>query len=53
MNQHTCQAPVTDDSDPLLCGASATEERLVEGVVFHLCAKHAAELDAEIQEHAS
>jgi hypothetical protein len=32
---------------PSLCGAVATEERVVEGVVCHLCAEHAAELDAQ------
>jgi hypothetical protein len=33
--------------DDAVCGAVATEERMVEGVVCHLCAEHAAELDAQ------
>ncbi len=42
-----CIAPMSDDVDPRLCGAPATEERDVEGLVCALCAKHAAEMDAE------
>jgi hypothetical protein len=30
-----------------LCGAPATAERTVEGLVCPLCAEHAAELDEE------
>jgi hypothetical protein len=53
MTEHTCQAPMTDDDDPRLCGAPATEKRVVEGVVFHLCAKHADELDRERAKEAN
>lgn len=40
-----CIAPIGDDGQ--LCGAPATEERTVEGLVCRLCVDHAAELDAE------
>ena len=30
-----------------LCGADATEEQTVQGIVMPLCAAHARELDAE------
>ncbi len=42
-----CIAPMSDDVDPRLCGAPATAERDVEGLTCAMCAKHAAEMDAE------
>jgi len=42
-----CIAPMSDDVDPRLCGAPATVERDAEGLTCALCAKHAAEMDAE------
>jgi hypothetical protein len=38
----TCLAP---DEDGRLCGRPATQTRLVEELVWRLCAWHAAELD--------
>ena len=40
-----CVAPI--DEIGTLCGAPAEAERIVEGVVCPLCAKHAEELDQE------
>ena len=45
----TCIAPLDgaeiDVLDARLCGAPATTTRVVESLVVHLCAPHAAELD--------
>lgn len=41
-----CIAPL-DESGDRLCGAEATEERVVAGFACPLCAEHAAELDRE------
>lgn len=41
-----CVAPV-DNGDGRLCGADATVEHTIEGIVMPLCAEHAAELDRE------
>lgn len=40
----TCTAP---DEKGRLCGRPATEERIVEDIVFPLCQYHAEELDQE------
>jgi hypothetical protein len=40
---HQCIAPTGDDDQ--LCGAPATCERIVEGLLCHLCSACAAELD--------
>lgn len=50
----TCMAPVDyDDKTPVekekTCGKSATQERVVEGMTFPLCAAHAEALDKEEQ----
>lgn len=47
----TCCAPLTstDDLDHTpLCGAPATQQREVDGLVWDLCDAHAHELDAEL-----
>ena len=44
--ERRCIAPVGDGD--ALCGAPATEERIVDDLVCALCAEHAAELDAEL-----
>lgn len=43
----TCCAPMTEDEDPELCGAPATEQRTLHGVVVDLCARCASDFDAE------
>jgi len=45
MNAHQCIAPIGDDDQ--LCGAPATCERIVEGLLCHLCPACAAELDRD------
>lgn len=45
MNAHQCIAPTGDDDQ--LCGAPATCERIVEGLLCHLCPACAAELDRD------
>lgn len=50
-----CQAPIDDVPDDSLegvrlCGEPATEERTVEGLVWRLCAEHAAEVDRDEME---
>lgn len=40
----TCTAPITSTT---LCGAPATDSRLVDGVLCPLCDDHALQLDAE------
>ena len=45
MNAHQCIAPIGDDDQ--LCGAPATCERIVEGLLCHLCSACAAELDRD------
>jgi len=48
-----CVAPTGDVADTLeatpLCGAEATETRVVEGIVLRLCARHAREYDADLE----
>ncbi|NBW79992.1 MAG: hypothetical protein EBR27_13460 [Betaproteobacteria bacterium] len=48
MNAHQCIAPTGDDDQ--LCGAPATCERIVEGLLCHLCPACAAELDHDATE---
>ena len=45
MTAHQCVAPIGDDDQ--LCGARATCERIVEGLLCHLCPACAAELDRD------
>jgi hypothetical protein len=45
MTDHQCIAPIGDDDH--LCGAPATCERIVEGLLCHLCPACAAELDRD------
>ena len=48
--RHRCVTPINDSDShnpEVLCGARATEVRLVEEIECPLCAEHAAELDAE------
>lgn len=40
-----CMAPLDDDEH--LCGAPATEQRQVAGIVVDLCAEHAREFDED------
>lgn len=49
MTGYRCIAP-TDDAAQQLCGARATTTRIVDDLVCHLCAAHAAELDHEQSE---
>lgn len=49
MTGYRCIAP-TDDAAQQLCGARATTTRIVDDLVCHLCAAHAAELDCEQSE---
>ena len=46
------ELPVEPGEEPL-CGALATEERAVEGLVCPLCAEHAAELADDLAEDRS
>lgn len=47
-----CVAPTGAVADSLeatpLCGAEATETRVVDGVALRLCLRHAREYDADI-----
>jgi hypothetical protein len=45
MTDHQCIALIGDDDQ--LCGAPATCERIVEGLLCHLCSACAAELDRD------
>lgn len=45
MSERTCMFPMDDSENPPLCGAPATEERVVEELVWDLCAEHAAQVD--------
>ena len=49
MTAYRCIAPI-DDAAQQLCGARATTTRIVDDLVCHLCAAHAAELDREQSE---
>ena len=49
MTAYRCIAPI-DDAAQQLCGARATTTRIVDDLVCHLCAAHAAELDHEQSE---
>lgn len=51
MTGYRCIAP-TDDAAQQLCGARATTTRIVDDLVCHLCAAHAAELDREQSEES-
>lgn len=48
-----CVAPTGDVGDSLeatpLCGAEATETRVVEGIALRLCARHAREYDDDLE----
>jgi hypothetical protein len=47
----TCFVPANAKGDlEDLCGKPAATERVVEGLVFPLCAEHAEELDTERRE---
>lgn len=46
-----CIAPIDDEGH--LCGAPATEERVIEDLVCPLCAEHAAEVDEDAKSEAN